>query len=233
MGQNINLLWKYYKENDDPGSRNKLISYYAPFVKTIVHKIYCTLPNAVESSELESYANLGLMDAMEKFDYKRGIKFETYASIRVRGAIMDGIRKQDWLPRSLRNEEKKLQKEQEQASGNGSLKKNHANYVLMSLDDPQFSQNNNFNKQEYQNIEEESLLINTPDFADKVENKICIKTAVKALNRQERKVIYLYYFKGRTFKEIGAMMSVTESRVSQIHKKSLKKLKNSMGEFFK
>ncbi len=221
MYNNINLLWKYFKEEQDSECRKKLINYYTPFIKTIVNKIYSTLPNVVELSELESHANLGLIDAMNKYDYRRGIKFETYASIRVSGAIIDGIRKQDWLPRSLRTKGKN----EKAGFVNGTLGLN-SNYILMSLDDPKFSSSvNNTNL-------EECLLVNTPDFADKIADRICIKNALKNLNQQERRLIYLYYYRGRTFKEIGKVMFITESRVSQIHKKSLKKLKNIIGSFF-
>lgn len=232
---NIEKLWKSYKNNNNSSYRNILIEYYQPFIKKIVKKVYFKMPNYVDVSDLESYANIGLIDALSKFDPERKIRFEAYATIRIKGAIIDGIRKQDWLKKTLRGEIKKEEQEEilNEDPGNGGLKKDSKKrYVLMSLDDPKFIENNNYSKNEYQNIENEGLLINTPDFADKLDDRMCLLKAVSSLNKKEKKIVYLYYFKGRTFKEIGKMMQITESRVSQIHKKTLKKLKKNLENSF-
>lgn len=224
MDQNIDSLWEYYKNFKDEKSRGKLIEYYTPFLKSVVSKIYSKLPNNIDISDLKNYAALGLVDAIEKYNHKRGIKFETYASIRIRGAIIDEMRKEDWLPRSLRSKAN-------QQKNTALLDQEATSYAMMSLDDPDFQQSMAHNNRN-SNIEDPVMVSATPDFVDDIENKICITKSLMKLSQQQRKVIYLYYFKGNTFKEIGQVMDITESRVSQIHKQSLAALKKQLGKFF-
>src|SRR4030066_1723087 len=103
MGDNLAILWRTYKERDDIFYRDRLISNYMPFLKGVVNRVYSKLPRTVDIMDLENYAYIGLIDAIKKFDLNRDIKFETYANYRIKGAIIDGIRKQDWLSRSQRS----------------------------------------------------------------------------------------------------------------------------------
>ena len=103
MEGSLTILWKTYKDREDNFYRDRLISNYIPFLKGIVSKLYTKLPKTVDIMDLENYAYLGLIDAIKKFDLNRNIKFETYATYRIRGAIIDGVRKQDWLSRSQRS----------------------------------------------------------------------------------------------------------------------------------
>jgi RNA polymerase sigma factor FliA len=240
MLDKIDFLWRSYKDNGDISSRNKLVLHYYSFVKNIVRKIYYTLPKTVDISDIENYAHIGLMDAIKKFNLEKNIKFETYANFRIRGAIFDGIRKQDWLPKTLRSKMKKIERE-ESKNGNGVDsdtindgsqskigKKDIENYTLLSLDRINYYQDGSAPgfSNSFDNGEESD--ISSPDFVEKVENKIFVREIISGLDFKERKIIYLYYFRGKTFKEIGKIMNVTESRVSQIHKKALLTLKRSL-----
>lgn len=240
MFDRVAFLWKSYKITGDIDSRNKLISYYYPFVKNIVRKIYYTLPRSVDVSDIENYAHIGLIDAIKKFNLKKNIKFETYANFRIRGAIFDGMRQQDWLPRTLRS---KMKKNGSENNGNGdgpdtndltAERRNGTqdngieNYVLLSLDKINFCEDGSTLKLNNSMDQMEEGIISHADFVEKVENKIFIKEIISVLSFKERKVIYLYYFRGKTFKEIGKIMDVTESRISQIHKKALITLRKSV-----
>ena len=102
MEANLSILWKSYKRKEDLYFRDKLVANYRPFLKSVVNHVHSRLPRTVDIMDLENYAYIGLLDAIKKFDLERNIKFETYASYRIKGAIIDGIRKQDWLSRTMR-----------------------------------------------------------------------------------------------------------------------------------
>jgi RNA polymerase sigma factor for flagellar operon FliA len=123
MDVSLAILWKCYKENRDNYYRDRLILNYKPFLKIIVNKVYRKLPKNVDIMDLENYGYIGLIDAIKKFDLDRNIKFETYASYRIKGAIIDGIRKQDWLSRTLRSKVKKNNDENSDC-GNAEIEDN-------------------------------------------------------------------------------------------------------------
>jgi len=231
----IKMLWKYYKDDGDFICRDKLIEHYIPFIKKLSRNIYSKLPNTIQLSEIESYANLGLLDALEKYNHKRGVEFEAYAKIRIKGAVYDEIRKQDWLPRSIRST---IKKQKNIISSGGEMENfgekvyiyNEENNISLSeilLQNPSLS-----SLDSYDNLTESSLFEQKIDFVEELERKISINKLLLKLKKTDRKVIYLYYFEGRTFKEIGEIMCLTESRISQIHKKALANLKQFIGEFY-
>lgn len=106
--QKINQLWQSWRDNDDPKAYEELVEHYMRLVEQIVNKMKKSLSNQVTFDELKSHGVIGLLDALTKFDPHRGLQFETYASLRIRGAILDGIRENDWIPRSIREKAKKL-----------------------------------------------------------------------------------------------------------------------------
>ena len=237
------LQWKKFKTGKSTYSRDELIARYTNFVKVIAHEIYKTLPNTIEFSDLESYGYMGLMDAIEKFNPERNIKFETYARFRIKGAILDGIREIDWFPRTLRDNMKKnnLMRENKQAmdnAGPGVLadspelhknpKNDDYNYVVMSYEDIDALSGDFSQCDEPGNYSQYRAFISPNDFVENLENASYISKALSKLKDFEKKVVYFYYFKGRTFKEIGEVIGVTESRASQIHKKALESLKRIM-----
>lgn len=235
MNDYIDLLWKYYKDDKDYFCRDKLLCYYSPFIKKIAKNIYCNLPNTIQLSEIESYSNMGFLDAMEKYDYKRGVKFETYARIRIMGAVNDELRKQDWVPRSIRS----VFKKQKNKSNNGDdmeqknkeICNNDSNFSL--LQDEMFLDNGYMLSLDfYKDSLNIDLDIETVDFVEELEKKVSVQKLLMKLKKIERKVVYLYYFEGQTFKEIGKALNLTESRISQIHKKALAFLKKFINDFY-
>jgi len=238
MEGSLTILWKTYKEREDNFYRDRLISNYIPFLKSIVNRIYAKLPKTLDIMDLENYAYIGLIDAIKKFDLKRNIKFETYATYRIKGAIIDGVRKQDWLSRSQRSRiknscENQFENTLDNCFPNNEVRNYFSNrendkFVMLSIDDDNFYEkkiSDISNPDEYAGDLYSAM---TVDFAERVQNKLFLKKAIGKLTVQERKVIYLYYFKGKNFKEIGQLMHITESRVSQINKKILLTLKKEL-----
>ena len=238
MEGNLTILWKTYKEREDNFYRDSLISNYIPFLKGIVSRVYAKLPKTVDIMDLENYAYIGLIDAIKKFDLNRNIKFETYATYRIKGAIIDGVRKQDWLSRSQRSKVKKnCQNQFEDPLDNNSPDNAVRNYfsdwgngkfVMLSLDDPVFYEKKIADSTSSDDSIGGLYTAMSADFAEKVQNKLFLKKAIGKLTVQERKIIFHYYFKGKNFKEIGQLMHITESRVSQINKKILLTLKKEL-----
>jgi RNA polymerase sigma factor FliA len=247
MNGNLAILWKNYKSNEDIYYRDKLINSYRPFLKSIVNHIYSKLPKTVDINDLESYAIIGLLDAIKKFDINRDIKFETYAGFRIKGAIIDGIRKQDWLSRSLRDrykaaeaennengmsEEDCIYADRDKPGTGGTFKKDitaaSAKFCMYSIDDPNFYGSRADDAASQVENLYDIYAVNNTDFAQNLETRLFLKQIIMKLSRQERKIVYLYYFKGKNLKEIGKLLNITESRVSQINKKILLFLKKEI-----
>ncbi|MBM3701014.1 MAG: sigma-70 family RNA polymerase sigma factor [Actinobacteria bacterium] len=247
MNGSTAILWKNYKSKEDVYYRDKLIKGYRPFLKSIVNHVYSKLPKTVDINDLESYAIIGLLDAIKKFDISRDIKFETYASFRIKGAIIDGMRKQDWLSRSLRdrykaaeaentdngvNEEDFIYADRDKTGTASSFKKDiiaeSAKFYMYSIDDPNFySSKSDDAASQIENIYD-IYAVNNTDFAQNLETRLFLKQIILKLSPQERKIVYLYYFKGKNLKEIGKILNITESRVSQINKQILSFLKKEI-----
>ena len=237
-------LWEQYSAKKSPEIREKLILEYAGLVKLVAGRLNMYLGYAVELDDLASYGIFGLIDAIDKFDYGKGVKFETYASLRIRGAILDQIRKMDWIPRTLRQKQKKLDTaisnlelqngrmptDEELAAelqitmeelGTWQQQSNYANIV--SLDDY---------IEQGAEIKVDSTV--RPKFEHpetgvaKEEMKEMLLEALESLTDNEKKVILLYYYEELTLKEISHVLEVSESRISQLHTKALAKMKNSL-----
>ncbi len=243
-----NKLWETYAKNRAADIRETLIIEYSPLVKIIAGRLSIYLGYNVEYEDLVSYGIFGLIDAIDKFDYGKGIKFETYASLRIRGAILDQIRKMDWVPRTLRQKQKKmdaallkLEKElgrpatdQEMAAELGitieefySWENQSKASGLVSLDE--------FLEQgtEVRTDSSEGTRYDSPDaVVEKKELKELLKAALEILTEKERNVILLYYYEELTLKEISSIMEVSESRISQLHTKALQKMKTKLGGQF-
>ncbi|MBI4743563.1 MAG: RNA polymerase sigma factor WhiG [Actinobacteria bacterium] len=241
-------LWKDYKVNKNQEAREKLILQYSPLVKYVAGKLGSFLPHSVDQADLISYGILGLIDAIEKFDLSREVKFETYAITRIRGAIIDELRSLDWVPRSVRsrarelenaymsleNEFKRAPTDTELASRmNISLEELQQSLAdinrtaIVALDEPWVVGDKGDTISLMDTIEsdkaEEPLAV-----FEYEETKISLEKAIKELPEKEKMVIVLYYFEGLTLKEIGSILNVTESRVSQMHTKAVFHLKNKM-----
>lgn len=244
MGEekDIDLLWMQYKSENSLEIKQQLIAYYAQLVKIVAGRLGIYLNNHVEVDDLIGYGVIGLIDAIDKFDPDKQVKFETYASLRIRGAIIDEIRKLDWVPRTLRRKQKdflkncsdlevKLGRPPTQEELMQELKITEDEYFkilqethitsLVSMDE---------NEKYISNISDEG----TPNPSEEFERQELIElltVAIDDLPDREQTVIKLYYFEELTLKEISHVLSVSESRISQLHTKSINKLKSKLGKY--
>ena len=251
MGKNVALLKKY---KDEPrrlsqSEKDKLVVEYAPLIKFIAQKIAVRLPSNIELDDLISSGVIGLMDAIDKFDPTRDNKFKTYAEFRIRGAILDELRAQDWVPRSIRDKAKLLDKtmvtleaelgriatDDEVAKVlNCSIEEFHEllNQVrpvsLLSIDESQtFS---NVDKKSILNILEGCRLSNPFNQLNVKSVKDIVTQAIEELPERQRLVLSLYYYEDLNLKEIGKVLRVTESRVSQLHAQAVSRLRNKLAQ---
>ncbi|MGR6836133.1 FliA/WhiG family RNA polymerase sigma factor [Syntrophomonas erecta] len=251
MKDDVKALWISYKEKDDPEARDALIIQYAPLVKYIAHRLAINLSSVVEIDELISYGIEGLIDAIGKFDLKRNIKFETYAVTRIRGSIIDGLRSMDWVPVSVRQKSKELEKvyarleaslgraatDAEIAAEMGIsldafavLLREVASTTIISLDDFLPGADGEDNKKRNIDMLEDQ---NTPDAEKMVELgevKEVLAHSISRLPEKEKAVIYFYYYEGLTLKEIGFILNLSESRISQLHTKAILRLRGSLSK---
>jgi len=244
--QNLHKLWKTYSQTKDKKIKETLIIEYANVVKYVAGRLSMYLGNNVEFDDLVGYGVFGLIDAIDKFDLEKGIKFETYASLRIRGAILDNIRKMDWVPRSVRKKQKAIekayQKLESQLSQNVgpedmaielgiSIEEYHKwknqtkALTLTSLED--YVERGGESQMEQIG---KSRFILPEASVEKEELKETLIQAIKSLSEKETKVITLYYYEELTLKEISYIMEVSESRVSQLHTKALGKMRKLLGD---
>ena len=228
--------------------RDELILEHLPQIKYIAQRISTKLPSHVELNDLVSAGILGLLDAIEKFDPNRGVKFKTYAELRIKGAILDSLRNLDWAPRSLRKKSKDLERvyrELEQRLGRPATEKEVCEAMEISLDEfyelvDQIKGLNLGSFQEMSGKDEEKnsepLVKYVPDAPQldpffvfhKSEIQGIMSTAIDTLPKKERLVVSLYYYDELTMKEIGKVLGVNESRVSQLHTKAMLRLRTKL-----
>lgn len=238
-------LWNEYKLHSLPETKETLILKYAPLVKFVAGRIGIYFGGNVEYEDLVSYGIFGLIDAIEKFDLDKGVKFETYASLRIRGAIIDSVRNLDWIPRSLRQKSKELEKlyaEIEHELGHSATDEDVAKKIGVSTEE--FSRMLNdinissivsldeFLEQNYDHgisPRETSKDMQPEGYIEKNEIKNILGKSIDLLPEKEKLVISLYYYEDLTLKEISAIMHVSESRISQLHTKAILRLKGKLG----
>ena len=241
-----NKLWNEYAATKSSEVREQLILEYAPLVKLVAGRLSMYLGYNVEYDDLVSYGIFGLIDAIDKFDSMKEVKFETYASLRIRGSILDQIRKMDWIPRTIRQKQKKIDaamKEIETTTGRAATDEEIAQKLEISTDDfadwqsqmkitgvvslNEFMESGSEIPAEQHNqhrFEEPEEVI------EKEELREVLGQALELLTEKEKKVILLYYYEDLTLKEISNVLEVSESRVSQLHTKALKKMKERLGD---
>ena len=240
-------LWEDYARLKTPDLREKLILEYAPLVKVVAGRLSMYLGSNVEYEDLVSYGIFGLIDAIDKFDMGKEVKFETYASLRIRGAILDQIRKMDWIPRTVRQRQKQIDaaiKEFERKNGHTPTDAELAEYIGISAIELSDWQNqakadNIISLNEYleqgNDIAPDRVTgsgFDTPEgVVERSELREMLDKALELLTEKEKKVILLYYYEELTLKEISAVLEVTESRVSQLHTRALQKMKTKMGNY--
>ena len=240
-------LWDSYFENKTPQIRERIIVEYAPLVKLVAGRLSMYLGYNVEYDDLVGYGIFGLIDAIDKFDLAKNVKFETYASLRIRGAILDQIRKMDWIPRSVRQKQKLIDTASakiETMYGRAATDEEIALELDVSVEDyyawqGQTKITNLVSLEEFVDQGSEMRMdpsgnshFEQPDKAmEKEELAKMIAEALEQLTEKERQVVMLYYYEDMTLKEISCVLEVSESRVSQLHTKSLAKLKNKLGTY--
>ena len=237
---NIENLWIEYVENKDKEIKKKLIENYITLVKIIAGRMYNFYGSKIEYDDLLGYGILGLIDSIDKFDITKNIKFETYAQIRIKGAIIDNVRRLDWIPRSLRKKSKDVQNAiflLENKLGRSPSNKEISEQLDISLSELELLllDISTFNVSSLEEFliagGEYSLEIqedrSTPeDVFEKKEIKELLAHSINSLSKNEKMVISLYYYDEFTYKEIGNIMELSESRISQIHSKSILKIRN-------
>ncbi len=234
-------LWYNYKKNNDFQAKTLLIEKYINLVKVISGRLYTSYGTNVEYDDLVSYGIFGLIDAIEKFDVDKNVKFETYAQIRIRGAIIDHLRTLDWVPRSIRQKSKeveeayfKLENRLGRSATDEELAKElditgkelqkimmqTASFNMISLEDAVF-EGHTFEEKDKDKYLPEELICNKEVYDT-------LKNNITKLPEREKKVISLYYYNNLTYKEIGNILDISESRVSQIHSKAISRLKSRL-----
>ncbi|MEG0448259.1 MAG: FliA/WhiG family RNA polymerase sigma factor [Lysinibacillus sp.] len=235
-------LWQRWVNDRDPDAGDLLIKKYMPLVSYHVQRIGAGLPKNVARDDLMSLGMLGLFDALNKFDINRDLKFDTYASFRVRGAIIDGLRKEDWLPRSAREKAKKLDA---QIEGLEQKLMRHATpeelaehmdlpveEVYQTVQEHFFSNVLSINEQQDQEEAEGKAFVIRDDITKTPEQALVkselledLAVTIQKLNEKEQLVLSLFYSEEMTLTEIGEMLELSTSRISQIHSKALFKLR--------
>ena len=233
-------LWEEFKKTKSPSIREKFIRQYMPLVKYVAGKVAVGMPSNVEFDDLVGYGQFGLLDAINKYDTSKNVKFKTYAVTRIRGAIFDELRQIDWVPRSVRQKsreiedaiaslESRLGRTASNAEIAESLNMTEEDYnrtvmkvsgtSILSLNDVWYAGDDNDNMSIGNNIEAPSSL--NPDImAEREAVKKVIAEAINELPEKEKMVIVLYYHEDLTFKEIGEVLEVSVSRISQLHTKA-------------
>jgi len=241
----ISALWSRYKTDEDPSARDQLILNYSPLVKYVAGRLASSLPQTVETADLISYGIFGLIDAIEKYDPDRAIKFETYAIARIKGAIIDELRAMDWVPRSVRsrareieqayvaleNQLKRVPTDNEVAEHMGITPKEYSDilsrlsYTSVVSFEEMWTGNDREEGQNALGTIKDDTAEDPVAVFESAEVKEILAGAIEKLPEREMTVIALYYYEGLTLKEIGQVLGVTESRVSQLHTKAVLRLR--------
>jgi RNA polymerase sigma factor FliA len=241
-------LWQEYRKTRDPKIREAFIKQYAPLVKYVAGRVAVGMPNNVEFDDLVGFGVFGLIDAIEKYDTEKNVKFKTYAVTRIRGAIFDELRLIDWVPRSVRQKTREVEttissleaqlgrtaSDQEIASAMGLDETEYMKVIqkisgtsIISLNDLWYSGDENDKVSIGDSIESPSSM--NPDvMVVNEEIRRVIVDAINELPEKEKKILVLYYYEDLTLKDIGRVLQVTESRVSQLHTKAVLHLRSKL-----
>ncbi|WNM30529.1 RNA polymerase sigma factor WhiG [Streptomyces sp. Li-HN-5-11] len=246
----LDELWRSYKATGDDRLREQLILHYSPLVKYVAGRVSVGLPPNVEQADFVSSGVFGLIDAIEKFDIDREIKFETYAITRIRGAMIDELRALDWIPRSVRQKARNVERayvtlearlrrtptEAEVAAEMGiPVDELHAVFSQLSLANvvalEELLHVGGEDGLSFMDTLEDTAADNPVEVAEDRELRRFLARAINTLPEREKTVVTLYYYEGLTLAEIGNVLGVTESRVSQIHTKSVLQLRAKLASF--
>jgi RNA polymerase sigma factor for flagellar operon FliA len=244
-------LWQEFKATGESRLRERLILHYSPLVKYVAGRVGVGLPPNIEQADLVSYGIFGLIDAIEKFDLERAIKFETYAISRIKGAIIDELRAIDWIPRSVRYKAREVEKayaaleaklhrtptESEVAGELGiTLDELHTIFSQVSfvnviaLDELLNVGGERGDKLSLVDTLEDTRAEDPVEVFETEETKYLLSRAINTLPEREKIVVTLYYYEGLTLAEIGQVLGVTESRICQMHTKAVLQLRAKLAE---
>ena len=242
-------LWERYKSEADSPSRERLILQYSPLVKYVAGRVSVGLPATIEHADLVSYGMFGLIDAIEKFDLAKGVKFETFAIARIKGSIIDELRSIDWIPRSVRSKAREVEKalttlevklrrtptEEELAAeldmGIKELRQVLTQVSLVSVValDESFAGEDAERQALVDTLQDPKAADPESSYED-VEMRAMLAEALNRMSEREKTVLVLYYFEGMTLAQIGQVLGVTESRVCQMHTKAVLGLRAKMSD---
>ena len=242
----IKAKWEEYKASPTKEIRNELIINYSPLVKYVAGRVASNLPKFVDISDLISYGMFGLIDAIGKFDITRDIKFETYAITRIKGAIIDELRNLDWVPRTLRSKARDIENKYQELENKLKREPNDNELAeslnitldefyntlsqlsrssVIALEDLITSGSEKDDKSEIMGLVEDHKAADPVQLFEDEEVKSTLLDSIKKLPEREKTVIALYYYETLTLKEIGEILSISESRTSQLHAKALLRLR--------
>ena len=234
---NSEQLWKIYHNSKDHSVKEKIIENYLPLIKHIVNRMNINLPSYLEYEDLISYGIFGLLQAIERYDAKKGIKFETYAYSRIKGSIIDELRKIDWIPPGVRKKAKVLQNafaELEQSLGRSVNDEDVCRHLNITIEELQKmyaevgAVYNVLTFDDLLNFESAKSSIQPDIQAEKHELREILGNAINQLPPQERLVITLYYYEGLNFKEIAKVLELSQGRISQLHTKAILRLRGHL-----
>ena len=236
---NVAALWQQYKETESVEIRNQLAEHYLPLVRIVGGRLAISLPPHLDRDDLLSSGFFGLLDAIDRFDISRNIKFETYAGVRIRGAMIDYLRSKDWIPVTMRQKIRKYEQtvyRLENELGRSATDKEIAAALEISLEELQVlvGQCNAATViplEEYLKTDNAESVDNNPaDAMEFLELKDMLAKAIDRLAEKERTVISLYYYEELTLKEIAMIMHLSEARISQLHTKAVLKMRNYLAK---
>ncbi|MGH2757815.1 MAG: RNA polymerase sigma factor WhiG [Actinomycetota bacterium] len=251
LPDSVDEAWSQYKDTGSGAARDNLILHYSPLVKYVAGRVAVGLPANVEQADLISYGIFGLIDAIDKYDQSRGIKFETYAISRIRGAIIDELRAIDWVPRSVRFKAREVEKaysslenrlkrppsDAEIAEEMGitvdeltSIYTQLSTVSLVALDELMSGEGERGDKTSLVETLEDTRTASPMEAFESEEMKSILAEAINRLPEREKVVVTLYYFEGLTLAQIGEVLGVTESRICQMHTKAVLALKGKITE---
>jgi RNA polymerase sigma factor for flagellar operon FliA len=245
----IRVTWREFKRTGDRSLRERLILHYAPLATAVASRLGMRLPNSVEQADLVSYGMFGLIDAIEKYELGRAVKFETYASSRIRGAIIDELRAIDWIPRSVRTKARAVDRAYAELEGElrrtpseaevaqrlevgvGELRTVFAQLSTVNvaaLDEMLGAGADRTDKVSLLDTLEDHRAPDPAGSFEAQETKFLLARAIEQLGEREKIVLVLYYYEGMTLAEIGRVLGVTESRISQMHTAAMLRLRSKL-----
>lgn len=236
---NMTALWLKYRDNKTVELRNEIAEHYLPLVKVVCGRLAVSLPQHLDKDDLLSSGFFGLLDAIDRFDITRNIKFETYAGVRIRGAMIDYLRSKDWIPVSMRQKIRRYEQtvcRLETELGRSATDEEVAAALEISVDDLQILINH-CNSATIIPLEEylktdaaEAVDTNPAASGELVELRETLARAIERLPEKERIVVSLYYYNEMTLKEISKILNLTEARISQLHTKAIIRMRGYLAQ---